>query len=165
MTDKEKYYTLKDFKYSYNFYDKIYHVEILENSKWRVCKYDLDRFKEVINLKLKDKEDLRNKPFKPYLWFSIKWSVKMFLRFLDKHEKRINWFKKNLAFWIGITIPITATSIALISVKDAREDRQQVLRKTESIEKIKKELNIEKEVLNERIQMLTSRIDSLHLKK
>ena len=86
-----------------------------------------------------------------------------FESFLNRNEKRIDKIKKNVVFWSGIIIPITATSIALISVKDAREERQQGLQKTERIEKIEKEVYVGKKILQNKILKLSKKIDSVHL--
>jgi hypothetical protein len=164
MNEKEKReLNIKDFKYSFNTYNKIYNLEILEHGNWRRLVLDKKAFDRAIKLKFRTNENTRNNPYNPYFWFRIKWSIKIFLSFLDKHVNRINWFKKNLAFWSNIIAPIIAIYIALISVKDAQKARQQTLKQTEYITTLETLVKREKEVLTEKILMLTKKIDSVHL--
>jgi hypothetical protein len=164
MSEKEKReLNIKDFKYSFNKYHKVYRVEIFQHGKWGDCKFGEKIFKNSIKLKLYSKDNLRNKPYKPYFYFRAKWSYLSIENFLNRNEKKIDKIKKNAVFWFGIIIPIIATSIALISVKDAREERQQILQKTKHIRKIEKEIYEEKEMLESKILKLTNKIDSVHL--
>ena len=164
MSEKEKReLNIKDFKYSFNTYNKIYNLEILEHGNWRRLVLDKKAFDRAIKLKFRTNENTRNNPYKPYFYYRIKWSYLNFESFLNRNEKRIDKIKKNVVFWSGIIIPITATSIALISVKDAREERQQGLQKTERIEKIEKEVYVGKKILQNKILKLSKKIDSVHL--
>jgi hypothetical protein len=74
---------IEDYKYSYNKYHKIYNLEILENGKWRRLVLDKNALKSAIELNIRTKENTRNNPYKPYLFYSIKWLLKSFFKFLD----------------------------------------------------------------------------------
>jgi hypothetical protein len=160
MSEKEeRELNIKDFKYSFNEYHKIYRVEIFQHGKWGDCKYGIDTFKNIINLKLNTRENLRNKKHIPYLYFVIKWRL-MFIRdFFNKESTR-----KEMKFWGGILTPIIATFIALLSVFDNRINRK------ESIEILEKNITKNKDltkakhkVLEGKIFLLTQKIDSVHL--
>jgi hypothetical protein len=150
---------IKDFKYSFNKYHKTYRVKIFEHGKWRDCKYGVDTFKNVINLKLKTRENLRNKKHIPYLYFLIKWKLMFFKDYTNKEST-----KKNLIFWSGTLTPIIAVIIALVSVIDNRIERRESFKNTEKrITKLQELNKVAKNKLEKKIFLLTNKIDSVHL--
>tara|TARA_R110002049_G_scaffold277604_3_gene456153 strand:- start:4861 stop:5358 length:498 start_codon:yes stop_codon:yes gene_type:complete len=93
---------LKDFKYSYNIFQKIYRVELFEHGKWRKCTYDKKNFEFLIANNLKTKNEIRNFPYKPYFLYRIKWSFINLWKWIIKADTKAQKFVKS-----GFVIIIT----------------------------------------------------------
>lgn len=101
MTEKESdELNIKDFKYSFNKYNKIYNLEILEFGKWRRLTLDEDAFKTAIKIKFRTKDNTRNNPYKPYLKYRIVWGLMNFWKWIKKIEPKLKKIQKSAIFAI-----------------------------------------------------------------
>ncbi len=79
--------TIKDFKYSYNRFHKIYRVEIKENGKWRRNIYEKATLETALEHSIPS--DIRNYPYKPYFIYRIKWGFMFFKKWIIQTDPKI----------------------------------------------------------------------------
>ena len=112
---------IEDYKYSYNKYHKIYNLEILEHGRWRRLTLDEDAFKTSIRINHRTKENTRNKPYKPYIKYRIKWGFMNFRKFIKINEPKIGKFFKN-GYFVA-TSYIVFLTISYYTIKKELQDQ------------------------------------------
>ena len=83
---------IRDFKYSYNKFHKMYRVQIKENGKWRENTYDKKIFEFLITNKLRPKDELRNFSYRPYFLHRAKWVFMNLRNWMNKIEPKLKKF-------------------------------------------------------------------------
>ena len=89
---------LKDFKYSYNRFYKIYRVELFEHGNWRKCTYDKKNFEFLIANNLKTKNEIRSFPYRPYFLHRIIWSFMKLWKWIKKTDPKIKYLLNSGTF-------------------------------------------------------------------
>ena len=131
---------VSDFKYSYNKFYKMYRVQLFEHDKWQKCMYDKTNFEFVINNNLKTNYEIRNYPYKPYLYFIIKWSFMNLWKWIKLNDPKIKYIQNSGTFWIINIVFIFITNCYLNNEK------------TQKIEKYEKDLKLkDKTIQNHKV--------------
>ncbi|WP_281638408.1 hypothetical protein [Flavobacterium marginilacus] len=131
---------INDFKYSYNRFYKIYRVKLFEHGKWQKCTYDKKNFEFLINNNLKNNDEIKNFPYKPYLFFIIKWWLMNLWKWIKINDPKIKNIQDSGTLWVlGLlcTIFISNSWINSKENNETTKDEKEMQLKEQTIQNYK----------------------------